>query len=94
MQTPIISLVEAKKSGIKRGLDQCVAQMVGAQQFNKIEGNEISIIYGCVTTGEDWQFLTLESDGICIDSQRYCVNELDKVLGIFQSIVDSYGSEV
>ncbi len=90
MQTPIISLVEAKKSDIKRGLGQCVAQMVGAQRFNQIEGNNIPIIYGCVTTGEDWQFLTLEDNRITIDTQRYYVNELEKVLGIFQSIVDRY----
>ena len=90
MQTPIISLVEAKKSDIKRGLGQCVAQMVGAQRFNQLEGNEVPVIYGCVTTGEDWQFLTLKDSHIAIDSQRYYVNELDKVLGIFQSMVDSY----
>ena len=90
MQTPIISLVEAKKSDIKRGLGQCVAQMVGAQRFNQLEGNEIPVVYGCVTTGEDRQFLTLQDNHIAIDSQRYYVNELDKVLGIFQSMVDSY----
>ena len=90
IQTLIISLVEAKKSDIKKGLGQCVAQMVGAQRFNHAEDNEIPVIYGCVTTGEDWQFLTLESDRIGIDSQRYYINELDKVLGIFQAMVDSY----
>ena len=90
MQTPIISLVEAKKSDIKRGLGQCIAQMLGAQRFNQIEGNEIPIIYGCVTTGEDWQFLSLENSGIVIDTQRYYINELEKVLGAFQLIVDKY----
>jgi len=44
MQAPIVSLVEAKKSDIKSGLDQCIAQMLGAQLFNQIEGNEIPII--------------------------------------------------
>lgn len=63
--------------------------MVGAQRFNQIEGNEIPVIYGCVTTGEDWQFLTLEANHIAIDSQRYYVNELEKVIGIFQAMVDS-----
>jgi len=90
MQTPIISLVEAKKSDIKRGLGQCVAQMLGAQRFNQIEENEIPVIYGCVTTGEDWQFLSLENSDLVIDTQRYYINELEKVLGAFQSIVDKY----
>ena len=90
MQTPIISLVEAKKSDIKSGLGQCIAQMLGAQKFNQIEGNEIPLIYGCVTTGEDWQFSTLEDTQVAIDAQRFHVNELDKILGIFQLIVDKY----
>ncbi|MGB7442305.1 MAG: hypothetical protein WA919_14655 [Coleofasciculaceae cyanobacterium] len=90
MEAPIISLVEAKKSDIKAGLGQCIAQMLGAQRFNKLEGNEISVVYGCVTTGEDWQFLMLEDTQVSIDNQRYYINELGKVLGVFQSIVDSY----
>ena len=88
MQAPIISLVEAKKSDIKAGLGQCIAQMLGAQRFNQIEGNEVDIIYGCVTTGEDWQFLSLEGALVSVDAQRYYINELGKVLGIFQSVVD------
>ncbi|MEM8502723.1 MAG: hypothetical protein AAF716_06170 [Cyanobacteria bacterium P01_D01_bin.1] len=83
IQTPIISLVEAKRSDIKAGLGQCIAQMLGAQKFNQTEGNEISTIYGCVTTGEDWQFLNLAGNRVSIDTQRYYVNELGKVLAIF-----------
>ena len=91
MQTPIISLVEAKKSDIKGGLGQCIAQMLGAERFNALEGTSISAIYGCVTTGEDWQFLKLEGTRVFVDNQRYYINELGKLLGVFQSIVDSYG---
>lgn len=90
IQTPIISLVEAKKSDIDLGLGQCIAQMVGAQKFNQMEGNEIPIVYGCVTTGEDWQFLSLEGSLVTVDSRRYYINELERVLGIFQSVVDRY----
>lgn len=90
MQAPIISLVEAKKSDIKGGLGQCIAQMLGAQRFNELENNLITAIYGCVTTGEDWQFLKLEGERIFVDNQRYYINDLKKLLGIFQFIVDSY----
>ena len=90
MKAPIISLVEAKKSDIKGGLGQCIAQMLGAQKFNQLEGNKISMVYGCVTTGEDWQFLMLEDTHIFIDSQRYYINEMNKVLGVLQYIVNSY----
>ena len=90
LQPPIISLVEAKRSDIKSGLGQCIAQCLGAQRFNDREENAISDIYGCVTTGEDWQFLQLEGDRILIDEQRYYINELEKVLGIFQAIIDNH----
>ncbi|MEM9540933.1 MAG: hypothetical protein AAGA60_15700 [Cyanobacteria bacterium P01_E01_bin.42] len=90
LQPPIISLVEAKKSDIKSGLGQCIAQCVGAQQFNDREENAISTIYGCVTTGEDWQFLQLVGDRVSIDNRRYYINELEKILGIFQTMIDSY----
>ncbi|MBE9118596.1 hypothetical protein IQ249_22155 [Lusitaniella coriacea LEGE 07157] len=90
IQAPILSLVEAKKSDIKGGLGQCIAQMLGAQRFNEIENTIISTIYGCVTTGEDWQFLKLEETCISIHNQRYYISELATLLGIFQFIVDSY----
>ncbi|MGK7925496.1 MAG: hypothetical protein AB4290_09650 [Spirulina sp.] len=80
----------ASRSDIKSGLGQCIAQCLGSQRFNDREENEIAAIYGCVTTGEDWQFLQLEGDRILIDARRYYINELEKVLGIFQSILDSY----
>jgi hypothetical protein len=92
MQAPIVSLVEAKKSEIKGGLGQCIAQMLGAQRFNELEENAISWIYGCVTTGEDWQFLKLEGDRLLVDNQRYYINEIEKLLGIFQFIIDGYES--
>jgi len=90
IQAPIFSLVEAKKSDIKGGLGQCIAQMLGAQRFNELENNSIPGIYGCVTTGEDWQFLKLEDNFVFVDNQRYYINELGKIVGIFQFIVDSY----
>jgi len=62
IQAPIFSIVEAKKNDIKSGLGQCVAQMIGAKMFNEKEGNPIESIYGCVTTGEDWQFMQLLDD--------------------------------
>jgi len=90
LQTPIFSLVEAKKNDIKEGLGQCVAQMLGAKLVNQHENNEISFIYGCVTTGETWQFMKLEEDILMMDTSRYYINELDKLLWVFQYVIDSY----
>ena len=90
VQAPIFSLVEAKKNDIKEGLGQCIAQMIGAQVFNQQEGNHIEDIYGCVTTGESWQFLKLTGKIILIDLSRYYLSELQQVLWLFQHIVDTY----
>jgi hypothetical protein len=43
-----------------------------------------------VTTGEDWQFLKLEVNIIYIDTQRYYLNNIPKILGILQAILENY----
>ncbi|MEZ4605958.1 MAG: hypothetical protein R2865_03910 [Deinococcales bacterium] len=61
LQQPFIAVIEAKRNDIREGLGQCVAQMLGMSEFNQREGFEgLHYLYGCVTTGEDWQFLRLE----------------------------------
>jgi hypothetical protein len=90
IQSPIVALVEAKKNDVTAGLGQCVAQMIGAQIFNEQEGNEIKTIFGCVTTGEDWQFLKLEQNIIIIDVKRYYIDNVEKILGLFQKIINFY----
>jgi hypothetical protein len=89
IQAPIFTLVEAKKNDIKEGLGQCVAQMLGAQLFNRQEGNPAAEIYGCVTTGEDWQFLKLAGKAIRVDAARHYLSELPRILWIFQRIVET-----
>jgi hypothetical protein len=76
-------IVEAKNENIKGGLGQCVAEMIAAQIFNAREGNAIETIYGAVTTGEIWKFLTLMDAVTSIDlSDYYIVRDVDKILGI------------
>lgn len=88
LKAPILCLVEAKKQDIDYGLGQCVAQMLGAQKFNEINEEPIEKIYGCVTTGEAWQFLKLMGKQIYVDQERYYLSDLDKILGIFQFLID------
>lgn len=49
-----------------------------------------STIFGCITTGEDWQFLKLEDDTLTIDSQRYYINDVGLLLAVLQTIIASY----
>ena len=78
----MILIVEAKKENINAGLGQCVAEMYAAQLFNEREGNQVSRIYGVVTTGEIWKFLILGGQSVQIDLLEYFLNQVDKILGI------------
>ena len=90
IEAPIISIVEAKKNDLDLGIGQCIAQMIGAYQFNKQKNSNIKAIFGCITTGLEWKFLKLEKESfITIDTKIYYLNELEKILGIFQSIIDT-----
>lgn len=91
VQAPIFSLVEAKNDNIELGLGQCVAQMLGARLYNLKEDNLVPVIYGCVTTGEDWQFLTLQDQLVTIDNKRYYLNQPGELLAIFDWIVGQVG---
>ncbi len=84
---PIIQVVEAKKNDIEIGIHQCAAQMVGAKKYNQLRGNTNSdVVFGCVTTGDDWVFMRLK-DMIEIDTQKYYLGNLPELLGIFQHII-------
>ena len=90
LKSPIVSLVEAKKNDIDLGLGQCIAQMFAARIFNKQSGNNLQTIFGCVTTGEDWQFLKLENNLAIVDNERFYISEIGKILGVFKAIFDFY----
>ncbi len=87
---PIIQVVEAKKNDVQIGIPQCAAQMVGAKKYNEKRGNKsVNVVYGCVTTGDDWIFMRL-TDKIEIDEQKYYLGNLSQLLGIFQYILDDF----
>ncbi len=86
LRAPIATIVEAKKNDIEVGLGQCVAQMVAAEMFNRAAGHAAPI-FGCVTTGEVWQFLELTGDSAAIDRRRYYLDDVGGILGVIQAIV-------
>ncbi len=77
---PVITVVEAKDNDIKLGLGQCVAAMVAAQVFNERKGQS-QTIYGVVSTGTLWKFLTLEAQTIKIDRTEYFITQLEAIVG-------------
>jgi hypothetical protein len=87
LESPLVIVVEAKKNDIEAGHGQCVAQMVGARIFNERAGTAVSPIFGCVTTGETWQFLRLDESVVRVDRTRYYINEVGLLLAAWQAVV-------
>lgn len=87
---PIFTIVEAKQEKIDNCIGQCIAQMIGAKIFNENSKSNISDIYGCVTTGEDWLFLKLDikNNIITISNKKYYIDDVESILGIFQNIIN------
>lgn len=82
IDAPVITIVEAKNENLKSGLGQCIATMMGAKLFNQKRTRVVKTIYGVVTSGTNWRFLTLDEQMVCIDSIEYYINDVDKILGI------------
>ncbi len=89
INNPIIQVVEAKRNDVEIGIPQCAAQMIGAKKYNEKRNKTNHIVYGCVTTGDDWVFMKLE-DKIEIDTRKYYLGNLPELLGVFQYIVDYF----
>lgn len=90
LTAPIFTALEAKQENIPRWIPQAVAQMLGARTYNQKRKTNITTIYGCVTTGTEWQFLLLEDTMCWVDTDLYSLDNLPKLLGTLQTIVDFY----
>jgi hypothetical protein len=91
LRAPVMTLVEAKKTDIESGIAQCMAQMFGARLFNERAGLSSAEMYGCVTSGEAWQFLRLKGAVAAIDRSRYYIDNVGAILAVLQAIVSRPG---
>jgi len=87
VKAPVVLLVEAKNDNLKSGLAPCVSEMVAAQFFNQKANNNLKTIYGGVTTGTRWQFISLEEQIVKIDLTEYYLQNLPLILGILASFI-------
>jgi hypothetical protein len=88
LNTPVITVVEAKNENIMSGLGQCAAEMIASRIFNEQEGTILPKIYGIVTSGNIWKFLKLEGNKLCIDLGDYSIKEISKIVGILCSMIE------
>ncbi|MEB3178343.1 MAG: hypothetical protein VKL59_04775 [Nostocaceae cyanobacterium] len=82
VESPAVVVVEAKKSDIKSGLGQCIAEMVAVQRFNESKGQPLTAVYGSVTSGTQWRFLQLEGQTLTIDLTDYPLPPVEKILSL------------
>jgi hypothetical protein len=86
---PVLCIVEAKKADIDtHALGQCIATMIAAQRYNE----NAATVYGCVTTGNDWQFLRLSDKQVDVDPTFRYENDLPAILGILLSFLRRAGA--
>ena len=83
IEAPAVVIVEAKKTDLKSGLGQCIAEMVAAQRFNQVKEKNIPIIYGSVSNGIQWQFIKLENQTVTIDLSVYPLPPVEQILSFF-----------
>ena len=68
--------------------------MLAAKIFNQRQGIDIPVIYGVVTSGTAWRFLTLKESYVCIDLMEYYINQVDVILAILLKPIQSYFSNI
>ncbi len=87
VEAPVVAVVEAKNENVPRGIAQCLAEMVAAQQFNREQENSLPTVYGAVTTGSLWKFLCLKETLATVDETEYHVGQPEKIVGILLQMV-------
>ncbi len=87
--SPVVVLVEAKKSDLGNALPQCLAGMEAARIFNERRENPVSPVYGVVTDGVLWQFVSLENNIATIDSRLYPLEGGSMIVGILKFCVEN-----
>lgn len=94
LRAPLLAVVGAKKNDIEAGLGPCVAQLVAARLYNERSGEVLPLVYGCVTTGEAWQFLRLEGSTVILGRGRVYIDNVGGILATLQAILSPAGDRV
>ncbi|MGF1522428.1 MAG: hypothetical protein ACFBSF_08935 [Leptolyngbyaceae cyanobacterium] len=87
LSTPVLIVFEAKNENIKGGLGQCLAAMQAAKIFNEREEKAVEQIWGAVTTGNQWKFLSLQNSTACIDLKDYYIDRVEDIMSILASMM-------
>ncbi len=84
---PVCMAVEAKNENITAGIPQCLAEMVAAAIFNQQHQTDVKKLYGIVTTGMSWRFLSLEGSIATIDITEYSIQRPEIIFGLLNEMI-------
>ncbi|MCI0464138.1 MAG: hypothetical protein L0Z62_44965 [Gemmataceae bacterium] len=87
IEAPVAVVVEAKNEDMRKGIFQCIAEMVAAQLYNRQRQNGIETVYGAVTTGNNWKFLRLTGTVAFVDATEYYIKDVERIVGIMVSML-------
>ena len=92
IEAPVFSVVEAKNENLYTGVPQCIAELYAASIFNARKNKHLPVIYGASTFGLQWKFIRFSDMEAVVDYEIYYINELPKLLGVLQHIVNIQNS--
>ncbi|CAK0739291.1 conserved hypothetical protein [Gammaproteobacteria bacterium] len=75
LESPILSVVEAKKNDFEQGWGQCLAELVASQKLNNSEAP----VYGIVTDGETWKIGLLENKVFTRNIKNFTIDDLSEL---------------
>ncbi|CAK0744008.1 conserved hypothetical protein [Gammaproteobacteria bacterium] len=75
LESPILSVVEAKKNDFEQGWGQCLAELVASQRLNN---NEVPV-YGIVTDGKTWEIGGLEANVFVKNIRSFTIDNLSEL---------------
>jgi len=91
INSPILTVVEAKKENFTEGWGQCLAEMIACQ---KINDNPDIIIFGIVTTGEFWRFGKLHGDTFTENTLPVSIENPSKIMGCLEYVMNECESQL
>ena len=83
--TPIIAVVEVKRSNLSEGLGQCIAEM-----YATLHAFAQERVYGIITDGEVWEFLRLEGATLAVDTHNYYIMNVADIVDRIGYIASSF----
>jgi len=83
--SPIISIVEVKRSSLSDGLGQCIAEMYATLKEFKQDK-----VYGIITDGELWEFLFLENSVLSVDENNYHIRYVADIVDRIGYIAETF----